>query len=62
MTNEVSSPTDWKEVSITAGVTLATAFLGCLIAVVVAQTLIIPAINSAKDKKALKAKEDKKTA
>lgn len=51
MTNDVSK-IDWKEVGITAGVTLVTAIVGCTIAVVVAQTLIIPAINSAKAKKA----------
>lgn len=62
MTNDVSSNVDWKEIGITAGVTLATAFVGCLAAVVIAQTLIVPAINKAKEKKASKAKEDKKPA
>lgn len=52
MTNEAVSKIDWKEVGITAGVTLVTAIVGCTIAVVVAQTLIIPAINKAKEKKA----------
>ena len=51
MTNEVSK-IDWKEVGITAGVTLVTAIVGCTIAVVVAQMLIIPAIEKAKEKNA----------
>ena len=52
--NEVSkiSTIDWKEVSITATVTLVTAFAGCLGAVLVAQMLIIPALNKMKEKKA----------
>lgn len=51
MTNDVST-VDWKEVGITAGVTLVTAFVGCTLAVVIAQTLIVPAINKSKEKKA----------
>ncbi|MES2397629.1 MAG: hypothetical protein V4549_16585 [Bacteroidota bacterium] len=58
--NEVSkiSKIDWKEVGITAGVTLVTAFVGCLAAVIVAQTLIIPAINKSKEKKAADKEKD----
>ena len=55
--NEVSK-IDWKEVGITAGVTLATAIVGCTIAVVVAQMLIIPAIQNAKEKSAASKDKD----
>ena len=51
MTTDVST-TDWKEVGITAGVTLVTAFAGSLAAVMLVQLVIIPAINKAKEKKA----------
>lgn len=60
MTNEAVSKIDWKEVGITAGVTLVTAIIGCTIAVVVAQTLIIPAINKAKENKAASKDKDAK--
>jgi cbb3-type cytochrome oxidase subunit 1 len=58
--NEVSkiSKIDWKEIGITAGVTLVTAIVGCTIAVVIAQTLIIPAINKSKEKKAADKEKD----
>lgn len=59
MTNEVSK-IDWKEIGITAGVTLVTAIIGCTIAVVVAQTLIIPAMNKSKEKKAADKEKDAK--
>ena len=55
--NEVSK-IDWKEVGITAGVTLATAIIGCTIAVVVAQMLIIPAINKVKEKSVASKEKD----
>jgi len=51
MTNEVSTA-DWKEIGITAGVTVVTAFVGALAAVMLAQMVIIPALNKAKEKKA----------
>ncbi len=60
MTNEVVSKIDWKEVGITAVVTLVTATIGCTIAVVVAQTLIIPAVNKAKEKRAAAKSKDAK--
>jgi|GEM_PF-6099833 hypothetical protein len=60
MTNEAVSKIDWKEVSITAVVTLVTATIGCTVAVVVAQTLIIPAINKAKEKRAAAKEKDAK--
>ena len=60
MTNDISSKIDWKEVGITATVTVATAFVGCLAAVLVAQTLILPALTRAKEKKSEKVKEEKK--
>lgn len=60
MTNEAVSKIDWKEVGITAAVTLVTAVVGCTVAVVVAQTLIIPAINKAKEKRAAAKEKDAK--
>lgn len=53
MSNELvpKNPINWKEVSITFTVTLISAAIGCTIAVVVAQTLIIPHINKAKEKR-----------
>lgn len=62
MNNEAVSSIDWKEISITAAVTLVTATIGCTIAVVIAQTLIIPAINKAKEKKAADKDKDAKKA
>jgi len=62
MNNEAVSSIDWKEISITAVVTLVTATIGCTIAVVIAQTLIIPAINKAKEKKAADKDKDAKKA
>lgn len=47
---EAVSHIDWKEIGITAAVTLVTATVGIL----VAQMLIIPALNKAKEKRASK--------
>lgn len=65
MTNELlpkqsASDINWKEIGITFTVTLVTAVVGGAIAVVVAQTLIIPAINKAKENRAAAKDKDAK--
>lgn len=67
MTEEVSeqvkkklSNVDWKDIGTTFCVTLVTAVIGCTLAVVIAQTLIIPAINKSKDKSAKEKEAAKK--
>ncbi|MBS1635374.1 MAG: hypothetical protein JST26_05580 [Bacteroidetes bacterium] len=54
MNNEAVSKIDWKEVGITATVTLFTA----AIAVLAVQTLIIPGINKLKEKRAASKEKD----
>lgn len=63
MTEELSKqviPVDWKDIGTTAVVTLVTAFIGCTLAVVIAQMYIIPAMNTKKDKAAKEKEAAKK--
>ena len=53
------NPINWKEVSTTFTVTLISAAIGCTLAVVVAQTLIIPYISKAKEKRSEKEAKNK---
>lgn len=57
LTKESVSETNWKEIGITFGITL----LATTVAILVAQTLILPAITKAKEKlESSKDKEAKK--